>query len=78
MIDILNPSVYTDTERSDHMVSEAQKRAVKKYDENNTVSWFLKLNLNTDADIIEYMKKVPSRQGLIKQLIREHMRKEDS
>ena len=31
----------------------------------------LKLNVNTDADIIDYLQKQPSMQGYIKQLIRE-------
>ena len=55
------------------MPTEAQKRAARKYDDTHTMQLKLKLNLNTDADIIEYLKNHPNKQGLIKQLLREHM-----
>lgn len=51
--------------------SEAQKRAVLKYDVKNTKQYHLKLNLITDADIIERFDNVESIQGYIKQLVRE-------
>ena len=51
--------------------SEAQKRAVLKYDVKNTKQYPLKLNLITDADIIERFDSVESIQGYIKQLVRE-------
>lgn len=35
----------------------------------------LKLNVNTDADIIAYLEKQSSMQGYIKQLIREDIAK---
>ena len=41
-----------------------------KYDANNTIQVKLKLNLNTDADIIEFLNKSDNKQGTIKQLIR--------
>lgn len=43
----------------------------KKYDQNNTTKVSLKLNVKTDADIIEYLSKVENKQGTIKQLIRD-------
>lgn len=56
------------------MQTEAQKRAVAKYDKVNTKQFHLKLNLKTDADIIERLDKVSSeeggKQGYIKGLIR--------
>lgn len=58
------------------MVSEAQKRAGKKYDEQNTKQIHLKLNLKTDADIIEKLESEESIQGYIKRLIREDMKGE--
>ena len=50
--------------------SEARKRAVKKYDAANTVQVTLKLNKRTDADVLERLASVPSKQGYIKSLIR--------
>ena len=55
------------------MATEAQRRATVKYDAKNTKQYHLKLNLNTDADIIEWLNQQPSVQGYIKQLIREDM-----
>jgi len=55
----------------DSKTSEAQKRAVLKYDAKNTKQYHLKLNLITDADIIERFDSVESIQGYIKQLVRE-------
>lgn len=55
------------------MTTEAQKRASKKYDEKNTIGFYLKLNLRTDADIIEKLESVPAKQTYIKDLIRKDM-----
>ena len=55
------------------MSTEAQKRAQKRYDEANKDKWrmiHLKLNRETDAEIIEKLEQVPSIQGYIKDLIR--------
>ena len=52
------------------MVSEAQKRANAKYDAKNTTGLYLKLNKQTDADIIEALAKCGNKQGYIKDLIR--------
>lgn len=57
------------------MTTEAQKLAVYNYDRKNTKGLYLKLNKKTDADIIEYLKRVDNVQGLIKRLIREEMTK---
>lgn len=50
--------------------TEAQKRATRKYDEAHTRQIMLKLNTNTDADILEKLAQVKNRQGYIKSLIR--------
>lgn len=55
------------------MATEAQRRATVKYDAKNTKQYHLKLNLNTDADIIEWLDQQPSMQGYIKELIRKDM-----
>ena len=52
------------------MATEAQRRAVKKYDAANTVQFHLKLNVKTDAAIIEKLKTVENVQGYLKDLVR--------
>lgn len=52
------------------MVTEAQKKAAMKYDAANTVQVKLKLNVKTDADILERLDQVENKQGYIKMLIR--------
>ena len=52
------------------MVSEAQNRAQAKYDKTNTKMIQMKLNLKTDADILEKLDSVGNKQGYIKALIR--------
>jgi len=51
--------------------SQAQINAVARYDAKNTIQIKMKLNLTTDADIIEKLKEVENKQGYIKQLIRD-------
>jgi len=51
------------------MAYEAQA----KYDAANTVQIRLKLNVKTDADIIERLNAVDNKQGYIKSLIRSDM-----
>lgn len=58
------------------MVSEAQKKAQVKYDRANTKGLYLKLNLKTDADIIEHLEAIPeSKQTYIKDLIRKDIKR---
>ena len=56
------------------VTSDAQLRANAKYDAANTKRFGLKLNLTTDADIIERLEQVSTmdggKQGYIKALIR--------
>ena len=52
------------------MTSDAQKKAVRKYDEAKTVQFKMKLNKGTDSDILEKLASVENKQGYIKQLIR--------
>lgn len=56
------------------MVSDAQKRAQKKYDEANRdryVNIRLKLNKETDMDVINQLQYVDNKNGYIKELIRQ-------
>lgn len=55
--------------------TDAQKRATLKYEAKNTVQLHLKLNKKTDADILQRLEEVESKQGYIKELIRKDMAK---
>ena len=57
------------------MSSEAHRRAVAKYDAAKTRQVKLKLNLETDADILQRLNEVPNKQTYIKALIRADMEK---
>lgn len=54
-------------------ISEATKRAVRKYDERMTRQFNLKLNIKTDADVIKRLDSIANKQGYIKHLIRMDM-----
>jgi len=54
------------------MTSEAQKKAQKRYDEANKGKWrmiHLKLNKDTDKEIINRLEESGNIQGYIKNLI---------
>lgn len=57
------------------MATKAQIKAVANYDKKNTVGLYLKLNKTTDADIIELLAQQENKQGFIKELLREYMKK---
>lgn len=52
------------------MVTDAQRKAQARYDRANTKQVLLKLNRNTDGDILERLQQVGNVQGYIKSLIR--------
>ena len=54
-------------------MKNSQSRASAKYDKNNTKGLYIKLNLKTDLDIIEYLRGKENVQGYIKSLIRSDM-----
>lgn len=56
------------------MTSKAQMDAVRRYDDTHTKKIMLKLNLETDKDILEKLESVGNKQGYIKELIRKDMR----
>lgn len=56
-------------------MTPAEKRAKDKYDKVNTKQVKLKLNVKTDADIIEALELSGNKQGYIKKLIREDLQK---
>lgn len=49
--------------------------AANKYNRNNTVQLLIRLNKNTDADIIAAISNAESKQGYIKALIRADIKK---
>lgn len=51
-------------------VTDAYKAQQRAYDEQNTAQVKLKLNINTDMDILNKLEAVPNKQGYIKELIR--------
>lgn len=51
------------------MKYEAQSR----YDKKNTVSYSMKLNKNTDADVIKHMDHQENKQGYLKALVIDDM-----
>ena len=58
------------------MTSEAKKASKAKYDAKTARYISLKLNRNTDADIIDLLAKQENIQGYLKRLIREDMKNE--
>ena len=69
-------SVYTDVGgvRMAKYYNEVAKRAQEKYDKAHVKGLYLKLNINTDADILARLEQVAEgKQGYIKRLIREDM-----
>lgn len=47
-----------------------------RYNKRSTTMVALRLNLKTDADILERLSQVPSKMGYVKRLIREDMARE--
>lgn len=56
--------------------NEAKAAYMDRYDKENTTRICLKLNNKTDADIIQRLNEVSSKQGYIKNLIRRDMKGE--
>ena len=49
--------------------TEAQMRATKKYQSENTRQILLKFNNKTDSAILEKLESVPNKQGYVRGLI---------
>lgn len=56
------------------MVSEAKKAAIARYDAKTAKKYSLKLNVNTDAALIEHIAKQENFQGYIKSLIEQDIK----
>ena len=50
-------------------LTDAKRRSIQKYDSANTKQIHLKLNLNTDADLLNFLSHIDNVQGYIKALI---------
>lgn len=61
---------------SERKTSDAQRKAVAKYDAENTKMFTFKMNKKTDADIITKLASVPNMQSYIKELIRADIAKD--
>lgn len=55
--------------------TESQKRARERYEAKTKVQILLKLNKNTDSDILLKLDTVENKQGYIKQLIRKDIKR---
>ena len=55
-------------------LTDAKREAIARYDAKATKQIHLKLNLKTDADILEHLEKQENIQGYIKDLIRKDMK----
>lgn len=55
--------------------TDAQKRAIDKYQKANIKRYVLKVNKNTEQDIIEFLDGLKSFNGEIKKLLREYIEK---
>ena len=56
------------------MITDAQKRATMKYEKANIKRVVLKLNKNTDQDIIAFLEAQKSVNGEIKRILREYIK----
>lgn len=59
------------------MTTEAAKAAKARYDAKTAKYISMKLNKNTDKDLIEHLDKQSNKQEYLKNLIREDMKKGD-
>lgn len=53
----------------------SHSKASTTYNQKNTIRLGINLNKNTDTDLVEWMEKIPNKQGYIKELIRKDMNK---
>ena len=59
------------------MADEKKERADVKYNRTHTVPLYIRLNVRTDADILEHLEQIDeSKMGYVKRLIREDMAKQ--
>ena len=59
------------------VLSIPDSEAKKEWDKKNTTVFAMKLNRNTDVDIIQKLESVPNRQGYVKAVIRQDIVQND-
>jgi len=57
-------------------MTEKQKKYDQDWKAKNTTRVTVRLNNNTDEDIIEFLSTLDNKQGYIKELIREDMKRQ--
>ncbi|MBQ6220996.1 MAG: hypothetical protein IJJ44_00070 [Solobacterium sp.] len=57
--------------------TKAQLKSIAKFNREKTRAVLIRLNVNTDKDILEKLETVPSKQGYVKKLIRDDIEKEN-
>lgn len=60
------------------MYNESVKKAQLKYQKESVKQVKFTLNKNTDEDIIEFLDSIENKNGLIKELIRDEMKRRQS
>ena len=61
--------------RTQEELVAARTKAQSKYDKNHTAGFYMKLNTGTDRDILAWLDQQDSKQGAIKRLIRDEIRR---
>lgn len=56
--------------------SEAQKRATMKWNKAHTKMFNMRLHLEKDKDILDWLASLQNKEGTVKALMREEARKE--
>lgn len=54
-------------------MTEAMLRAQKKYNQKNTVSVCMRVNRNTDKDVLEFLQTITNKRAYLLALIRKDM-----
>lgn len=71
--------LYCHRELDENMAktSDAQKKAVAKYNKSKTTQFNMTLNNQYDADILKRLQEVPNKQGYVKDLIRKDIKENE-
>lgn len=56
-------------------MNEAKKKAIERWQKANATRLTFRLYRNTDGDIIDFLESVESKQGTIKEALRQYMKK---
>jgi len=72
-------SISSSVVKSEHLSAKGAKRmpdseAKKRWIKENTTMIHIKLNHNTDQDLLEFFETLDNRAGFIKQLVRDYLK----